>query len=216
MIPARLTGIIDYGAGNLGSVENALRQLGANARLVKNPEEIAINSPFEKIIFPGDGHFATAMEKLDASGFSRAIREWISADKPFLGICIGLQLLFDSSEETLQNETNDGSAVSRGLGVFPGTVKKFPGRKIPQIGWNSTKACKNKGIFRDIPQDTFFYYIHSFYAAPADIGIIAAKTEYYLEYCSAVESGSVAAIQFHPEKSGRWGLKLLQNWLEGK
>jgi len=204
-----MIGVIDYGAGNLGSVMNALKRLGLSARFAAGPEELGAASSFSKIIFPGDGHFATAMAALTQSGYAQAIKEWIQADKPFLGICIGLQLLFDSSEEA---PPVDGKAVL-GLQVIPGEVKRFPGRKVPQIGWNSTSASSK--LFRGLPRDTFFYYIHSYYAVPKDKNMVAAVAEYYLPYCTAVERGNLAAVQFHPEKSGVWGLKLLENWAGG-
>ena len=207
-----LTGIIDYGAGNLGSVMNALKRLGAAASFARGPEELSPSStPYDRIIFPGDGHFATAMASLETSGYAAAIREWISADRPFLGICIGLQLLFEYSEEAPPVE---GKEV-RGLGVIPGGVKKFPGRKVPQIGWNSTSARPASRLFAGLPENSFFYYIHSYYAAPLEDAVVAAEADYYLRYCSAVERGALAAVQFHPEKSGAVGLRLLENWTGG-
>ncbi|MDR3248207.1 MAG: imidazole glycerol phosphate synthase subunit HisH [Treponema sp.] len=202
--------VIDYGAGNLGSVMNALKRLGQEARFAKGPEDLRPGGKagFDRLIFPGDGHFATAMESLEKSGYAEAIREWIGADKPFLGICIGLQLLFERSEEA---PPENGKEIT-GLGLVPGTVKKFPGRKVPQIGWNQTKPKPHSRLFRDIPDGSFFYYIHSYYVDPKDNSITAAEAEYYLEYCAAVERGNMAAIQFHPEKSGALGLKLLENW----
>ncbi|GHV60471.1 imidazole glycerol phosphate synthase subunit HisH [Spirochaetia bacterium] len=219
-----LIGVIDYGAGNLGSVMNALKRLNLNARFAAGPEELVSGglgtanraSPFAGIIFPGDGHFATAMASLEKSGYAEAIKEWIQQDKPFLGICIGLQLLFDSSEEA---PPVDGKTVP-GLSVIPGRVKKFPGRKVPQIGWNQTTvklsptAKLNFRLFRGLPADTFFYYIHSYYTDPADSSVTAAEAEYYLRYCSAVERGALTAVQFHPEKSGALGLRLLENWAD--
>jgi len=207
-----MIGVIDYGAGNLGSVMNALKRLSVPARFATGPEELSLStSPFEKIIFPGDGHFATAMASLNQSGYAQAIREWIKADKPFLGICIGLQLLFETSQEA---PPVDGREV-RGLSVIPGTVRRFPGRKVPQIGWNQTKARQESKIFRGLNDNSFFYYIHSYYADPTDDSVCAAETEYYVRYCCAVERGALAAVQFHPEKSGAAGLALLQNWVEG-
>jgi imidazole glycerol-phosphate synthase subunit HisH len=200
-------GVIDYGAGNLGSVMNALKRLGVSARFAAGPEELSLSSsPFEKIIFPGDGHFATAMASINKSGYAQAIREWIKADKSFLGICIGLQLLFETSEE---------APNVQGLSVIPGTVRRFPGRKVPQIGWNQTAAHQGSKIFRSLNDNSFFYYIHSYYADPADDAVCAAQTEYYVRYCCAVERGALAAVQFHPEKSGATGLALLKNWTEG-
>jgi len=207
-----LTGVIDYGAGNLGSVMNALKRLSVPARFVAGPEELARGAaPFDRIIFPGDGHFASAMASLVKSGYDQAIKEWIQADRPFLGICIGLQLLFESSEEA---PPVDGVDV-RGLSVIPGTVRRFPGRKLPQIGWNQTHARPNSALFRGINEKSFFYYIHSYYADPTDKSVSAAEAEYYVRYCSAVERGALAAVQFHPEKSGAAGLALLSNWVNG-
>jgi imidazole glycerol phosphate synthase glutamine amidotransferase subunit len=206
-----MIGVIDYGAGNLGSVMNALARLSVPARFVAGPEELLpAFSPFEKIIFPGDGHFATAMASLTQTGYAQAIKEWIEADKPFLGICIGLQLLFETSEEA---PPVDGKEV-RGLSVIRGTVRRFPGRKVPQIGWNQTVARPDSKIFRGLGNNSFFYYIHSFYADPLDNSISAAETEYYVRYCCAVERGALAALQFHPEKSGAAGIALLKNWTE--
>jgi imidazole glycerol phosphate synthase glutamine amidotransferase subunit len=206
-----MIGVIDYGAGNLGSVMNALKRLNAEARFVKAPEELGSNNPYAKIIFPGDGHFATAMASLEKSGYAQAVKEWINADRPFLGICIGLQLLFDASEEA---PPVNGREV-KGLSIIPGSVKRFPGRKVPQIGWNSTKARPESRLFKGLPENSFFYYIHSYYAAPAGDNAVAAEADYYLSYCSAVEQGNLSAVQFHPEKSGTWGLKLLENWVTG-
>jgi imidazole glycerol phosphate synthase glutamine amidotransferase subunit len=191
---------------------NALKRLSVPARFAAGPEELSIaSSPFEKIIFPGDGHFATAMASLTQSGYAQTLCEWIKADKPFLGICIGLQLLFETSEEA---PPVDGREV-RGLSVIPGTVRRFPGRKVPQIGWNQTKARQESKIFHGLTDNSFFYYIHSYYADPTDTDICAAETEYYVRYCCAVERGALSAVQFHPEKSGAAGLALLKNWTEG-
>jgi len=204
-----MIGIIDYGAGNLGSVMNALKRLSVPARFVSEPEELSpSSSPFEKIIFPGDGHFATAMASLNRSGYAQSIKEWINADKPFLGICIGLQLLFETSEEA---PPVDGIEV-KGLSIIKGTVRRFPGRKVPQIGWNQTKARPQSKLFQGLSDNSFFYYIHSYYADPAEREACAAETEYYLRYCCAVERGALAAVQFHPEKSGDAGMALLRNW----
>ena len=207
-----MIGVVDYGAGNLGSVMNAFERLRIEARFASGPEELSVGgarggSPFERIVFPGDGHFATAMESLEKSGYAEALKAWIAADKPFLGICIGLQLLFETSEE---------APGVRGLGILPGTVKRFPGRKVPQIGWNRTAARPASKLFAGLPADSFFYYIHSYYAAPADDADVASETDYYLDYCSAAERGALAATQFHPEKSGTVGLELLKNWAAGK
>lgn len=203
-----MIGVVDYGAGNLGSVMNAFERLGQSARFATGPGELdPENSPFAALVFPGDGHFGTAMEALERSGYAAALRSWIAADRPFLGICIGLQLLFETSEE---------APGVKGLGVLPGKVRLFPGRKVPQIGWNDTLSRRNSRLFSGLPQGSFFYYIHSYYCEAARGEDVAAETEYYLRYCSAAERGNLAATQFHPEKSGSVGLELLKNWAEGK
>jgi imidazole glycerol phosphate synthase glutamine amidotransferase subunit len=189
---------------------NALARLDVPARFVRDPEELAGEGtpPFAKLLFPGDGHFGTTMTSLERSGYAGAIRSWIQADRPFLGICIGLQVLFESSEEA---PPVNGSPV-RGLAVIPGAVKRFPGRKVPQIGWNRTEARHDSRLFRGLPLNSFFYYIHSYYVLSEEDEAVAATAEYYLRYCSAVEKGNLAAVQFHPEKSGVVGLRFLENW----
>jgi imidazole glycerol phosphate synthase glutamine amidotransferase subunit len=202
-----LIGVVDYGAGNLGSVMNALERLGVKARFVEGPEELAVDgsSPYTKLLFPGDGHFGTTMASLEKRGYTEALRAWIQADRPFLGICIGLQVLFEVSEEA--------PGVS-GLGVIRGAVKRFPGRKVPQIGWNNTLARPDSRLFKGLPETPFFYYIHSYYVESENSDAVAATADYYLKYCSVVERGNLAAVQFHPEKSGATGLRLLENWVK--
>ncbi|MDR1094962.1 MAG: imidazole glycerol phosphate synthase subunit HisH [Spirochaetaceae bacterium] len=216
-----LVGVLNYGAGNLGSVMNALSRLGVGARFVEGPGELdPAASPFDGMVFPGDGHFASAMNALRAAGYAGALKGWIEAGRPFLGICIGMQVLFEASEE---------APGVKGLGVIRGAVKRFPGRKVPQIGWNETAAQEGSRLFRGCRgsrqsngandaitsnDNAFFYYIHSYYCAPLDSAGVAAVTDYYLPYCSAFERGNLAAVQFHPEKSGEAGLRLLRNWAE--
>ena len=149
-----MTGVIDYGAGNLCSVMNAFVRLGINASFAAGPEELSCGADgssrfFDRIVFPGDGHFATAMENLEKSGYAQALKEWIAAGRPFLGICIGLQLMFDYSEEA--GFIDGKSAGVKGLGVIAGTVRRFPGRKVPQIGWNQTAARPSSRLFRGLP-----------------------------------------------------------------
>jgi cyclase len=183
---------------------NALARLAVPARFVRAPEELYPgSSPFDKIIFPGDGHFAATMDMLARSGYGEAIRGWLAAGRPFLGICIGMQILFECSEEA------PGTA---GLGIIKGEVKKFPGAKIPQIGWNWTRPKHGSRLFNPASDGAYFYYIHSYYCAPDDERCSAAETNYYVPYCSALEQGSLAACQFHPEKSGETGLALLEHW----
>jgi imidazole glycerol phosphate synthase glutamine amidotransferase subunit len=196
-----MIGVINYGAGNLGSVMNALEKLAAPARFARDADDLR---NFDSIIFPGDGHFATAMSALEQSGYAAAIKDWIQADKPFLGICIGLQLLFEESDEA------PGAA---GLSVLDGAVRRFPGRKVPQIGWNNTSFRAGSRLFQGLPDNSFFYYIHSYYAAPSDASVCAATAEYYVPFCGAVERGALCATQFHPEKSGAAGLRVLENWI---
>lgn len=222
-----MIGVIDYGAGNLGSVMNALLRLGVNARFAAGADELhPEKSPFGKIIFPGDGHFASAMHALKQSGYDEAIKRWIAADKPFLGICIGLQLLFESSEE---------APGARGLGILEGCVRLFPAKKVPHTGWNQTRfrvgtwelgikncgyslkpepATGNRQPATPNSEPPFFYYIHSYYADPKDRSVVAAVSEHEgLEFCAAVERGRLFATQFHPEKSGEAGIALLKRLL---
>ncbi|MDR1127046.1 MAG: imidazole glycerol phosphate synthase subunit HisH, partial [Treponema sp.] len=191
-----------------GSVMNALSRLGAQAEFVPGAEEIR---RYDKIVFPGDGHFGTAMTALEETGYTAAVREWIKLERPFLGICIGLQLLFESSEEA----PPVNGEIIRGLSIIPGAVKKFTCRKVPQIGWNSTLFREGTRLFSGLSTEAppFFYYIHSFYADPADKSVVAATADYSVRFCAAVERGALCAVQFHPEKSGAVGLQLLNNWL---
>ena len=200
-----MTGVINYGAGNLGSVMNALARLGAEAQFVETAGD---TGRFDRLIFPGDGHFAQTMTALNETGYAGAIRDWITAGKPFLGICIGLQVLFESSEE---------APGVPGLAVIKGRVKKFPCKKTPQIGWNETESPRDSPLFHKTGAASpapFFYYIHSYYCVPDDGAVVTATTEYYgTRYCAAIEQGPLAAVQFHPEKSGEAGLSLLRSWL---
>lgn len=194
--------IIDFGAGNLRSVENALLKLGKKPLVTANPEKIM---GAEKIVFPGVGNFGQAMKVLEEKGLDKAVKKVIADGKPFLGICLGMQLLFEKSEE---------SPSSKGLGILKGEVKKFPvGQKVPQIGWNELELKGGKKIFDGIPNNSFAYFVHSYYAKPEDESVVAAETEYGLKYCSALEWRNVIACQFHPEKSGKIGLKILKNFV---
>lgn len=198
--------IIDYGAGNLRSVEKAIESLGFEGVLTRDPKTIISASG---IILPGVGSFDSAVSELRHLGIENQIQEMIGLNKPFLGICLGYQLLFESSEE--------GKLV--GLSVFKGTVKKFgfnqtPGNKlpIPHMGWNRLLISQGSKLFYGIENGSMVYFAHSFYPAPEDPAIIAAKTDYGIEFASAIEKGNVFGIQFHPEKSGEIGLKILRNF----
>ncbi|MDR0994433.1 MAG: imidazole glycerol phosphate synthase subunit HisH [Verrucomicrobiota bacterium] len=201
-----MIGVVDYGMGNLGSVANALDFLNVPARILKGPEEMAA---CQAVILPGVGAFGDCMANLDHRGYLQPIREWIGADRPFLGICLGLQVLGESSEE---------SPGVAGFGVLPSPIVKFQptGLKVPQIGWNRVRRAPGRELcplFRGLPDGTYFYFVHSYYL-PGVEGWNAGLTTYDVEYASAVWQGHVAAVQFHPEKSQQAGLQLLQNFVE--
>lgn len=199
-----MIGIVDYGMGNLGSVVNACHFLDLRAEIVSRPEELRA---CRGMILPGVGAFGDCMAHLYQRGFSDVVRGWIADERPFLGICVGLQVLFESSEE---------SPGVPGLGIFPGVVRKFlpaPGWKVPQMGWNRVRQAQpDCPMFRGVADRAFFYFVHSYYAEPADPSIVAGATEYGCEYASAVWRGSAFAVQFHPEKSQAAGLQMLRNF----
>ncbi|MBO5176842.1 MAG: imidazole glycerol phosphate synthase subunit HisH [Lachnospiraceae bacterium] len=194
--------IIDYDAGNLKSVEKALLFLGEEAKITSDAEEIL---GADKIILPGVGAFGDAMEKLNTRGLSEVIREAVRRKIPLLGICLGLQLLFEASEE---------SPGVDGLSVLKGKIIRIPdkeGYKVPHIGWNSLKINPESKLFAGIPEDAYVYFVHSYYLQ-AEEPIVAAQTDYVVDIHAAVEKEHVFACQFHPEKSGEIGLKLLKNF----
>lgn len=197
-------GIIDYGMGNLGSVSNACAFLELPARIVARPEEMAACSG---LILPGVGAFGDCMKHLDEHGFVDAIKAWIREDRPMLGICLGLQALFESSGE---------SPGVAGLGVLAGSVKKFridPALKVPQIGWNRVDLRQpDHPFFQGVESGTHFYFVHSYYVEARDAGLVAGVTGYGLDYTSAIARGNLVAVQFHPEKSQQAGLTLLKNF----
>lgn len=206
-----MIGIVDYNAGNIKSVERALAFLGAEYILSKSPKEL---ERADKLIFPGVGEAAYAMEQLRKTGFDTFLKDWAAAQKPLLGICLGSQIIFDYSEE---------SDVEC-LGILPGKIRHFhsvwkeldiaPGLKVPHIGWNNL-LHKNgsSSLFDGVDSAADFYFVHSYLIQPDDSSIIKASAEYGCEVPSCVSSGSVTAFQFHPEKSGRAGLKLLENFI---
>lgn len=194
--------IIDYDAGNLKSVEKALQYLGEDVKITSDADEIL---GADKIILPGVGAFGDAMEKLNTRGLSEVIREAVKRKIPLLGICLGLQLLFEASEE---------SPGVDGLSVLKGKIIRIPdkeGFKVPHIGWNSLKINPESKLFAGIPEDSYVYFVHSYYLA-AEEPIVAATTDYVVDIHAAVEKEHVFACQFHPEKSGDIGLKLLKNF----
>lgn len=211
--PVRVA-VLDFGMGNLRSVAKALERAGAAVDVVTEVPDIS--SPgraarVDALVVPGQGHFGACLANL--GGRAERIREWIDGGRPFLGICLGLQVLFDSSEE----------APAEGLGVFAGPVRRFPARsvpagessqlKVPHIGWNEVMPRGDQPIFAGIEPGTRFYFVHSYYPVPADPSVIAATTQYGDEICCAAARDTVVATQFHPEKSGEPGIALLRNFL---
>ena len=195
-----MIGIIDYGAGNLLSVKKAFAYIGINGKLVRSPEDLR---DVDKLVLPGVGAFYAAIEKLKTQQLFEPIRAWTQADRPFLGICLGLQMLFEESDEF---------GNSPGLGVFRGRVPQFKAGKVPQIGWNQVSQAQASPLWNGIDNQAFFYFLHGFYVDTPEHAMIIGQTDYGITYTSAIQRGNVYAVQFHPEKSGSVGLKLLQNW----
>jgi len=219
--------IIDYGRGNLGSVDNAFERLGLEAVVTQDGRVV---DAADAVVLPGDGAFHDAMANLDTLALLPAVRRALDGRRPFLGICLGYQLLFSESEEF---------GEGRGLDVIPGVVRRFPpGRKIPHMGWNQVRHGGRLRLFEGIPEDAYFYFVHSYYPVVAGIartdstegglpqvagaadarsandvdGLGIAWCEYGIPFAAAIERGSIWATQFHPEKSQRWGLRLLENF----
>jgi len=191
--------------GNLRSVEKAFHHLDFEARISADPADIAGAS---HLVLPGDGAFGKSMEHIREMGLEKPIREFIATGKPFLGICVGFQILFQQSEEM-------GSY--QGLGILPGKVLKFPpGRKIPHIGWNQVSWLRPSPLTESIPDKSWFYFVHSYYAETADSKDVLGTTGYGIEFTSVVsrDQGKIFAVQFHPEKSQEAGLRLLKNFAE--
>ena len=203
--------VVDYGMGNLRSVSKALESLGAAARVSSDPSDVA---RADKLILPGVGASPAAMRELGARRLIDPIKAAIASGKPYLGICLGLQLLFDRGEE------GGGGA---GLAVLPGTVKRFrfdsqlatrnSQLKVPHMGWNQVSAQKRCPLLSDIPNGSFFYFVHSYYADPADRSVIALESDYGGPFAAMVWRDNLYATQFHPEKSQSIGLRLLKNFI---
>lgn len=198
--------LIDYGAGNLRSVANALRELGVEPVIAASP---GLLTDATHLVLPGVGSFGDCMEQLARRDLLGSIRDWVKAGKPYLGICLGYQILFDSSEET--------PGIS-GLGLIPGTVRRFkeqPGLKIPHMGWNSVMPVKpDAENWAGLGAEPYFYYVHSYFPVPDDDSVIAARTSYGADtFAAAVELPNLLACQFHPEKSQTAGLRLIRNFL---
>lgn len=196
--------IIDYGMGNLISIKNAFGYLGAKVKITDKPKEI---EEAKKLVFPGVGHFGQGIQNLKRKKLDLALKNNIREGAPFLGICLGLQLLFEKSEE---------APTAQGLAILKGKVLRFKNLKIPQMGWNRLKIQKKTKILKGIKDGSFVYFMHSFYVKPVDEKIVATKTTYGRDFCSAIESQNIFGVQFHPEKSGKIGLKILKNFIELK
>lgn len=196
--------IIDYDAGNIKSVEKAIQYLGEEVILTRNADEIL---SADGVILPGVGSFGDAMDKLNNYGLSEVLREVAKRQIPLMGICLGLQLMFESSEETPGVE---------GLGILKGKIVRLPdvGLKIPHIGWNNLKYPNKGRLFKDVPEDSYVYFVHSYYLQAEDPSIVVATTDYAAVIHAAVEQGNVFATQFHPEKSSDMGLKMLKNFID--
>lgn len=195
--------IVDSGAGNLRSVANAITRLGYRPRLTSSPMDLL---SARALILPGVGAAGETMKNLDMLGIVNAIRQFIGEGRPFLGICIGLQILFSGTEEGGWHEC---------LGIIPGQVRRLPGGlKVPHIGWNQVKQVGLHPIFDGIPDEANFYFVHSYYAEPNDRSLVVGKTDYGIDICSVIARDNLIATQFHPEKSGQFGLRMFENFLE--
>ncbi|MEA4901940.1 imidazole glycerol phosphate synthase subunit HisH [Desulfitobacterium sp.] len=196
-----MIGIIDYGRGNLRSVEKALLRLEFPAKIIADRAEL---KDVDGIILPGVGAFADAMVALNEQGWVEPLRQYAAAGRPFLGICLGMQVLFEVGEEHGEHQ---------GLGLLPGRVVRFPeGRKIPHMGWNNVHQENSSFLWEGIPDESFFYFVHSYYAVPKRPEDIAGSCEYGVRFPALVGRDNVWGAQFHPEKSSPWGLKLLENF----
>ncbi|MDR1321527.1 MAG: imidazole glycerol phosphate synthase subunit HisH [Gracilibacteraceae bacterium] len=201
-----MIGIVDYDRGNLHSVYKALRRLGYEARILREPAEAAA---VRGLILPGVGAFADAMGALTGRGWIEPLHDFVRSGRPFFGICLGMQILFDAGEEHGEHA---------GLGLLPGRVVRFASAlKVPHMGWNNLRIVRENPLFAGIPQDSFFYFVHSFYAAPSEADCCAGVCAYGGEFAALVGRDNVWGTQFHPEKSSRWGLRVLDNfgkWVE--
>jgi glutamine amidotransferase len=204
--------IIDYGMGNLRSVAKALERVGAGARVIDSPADIG---DAQGLVLPGVGAFGQAMDQLTATGFDVLVKDWVGEDRPFLGICLGLQLLFTESEEF---------GPVAGLDLVPGRVVRFrgpqyeqqgdaAGLKVPHMGWNQLRVVREHALAADLPEKAMAYFVHSYYGAPDDSSWTTITTDHGIEFTSAVSRGRMFASQFHPEKSGDVGLQMLTNFV---
>lgn len=201
--------IVDYGMGNLRSVQKGFERMGHDATVTRDPKVIGSAS---KVVLPGVGAFPDCMRNLEEYGLIDAVRRSISSGKPFLGICLGLQLLFTESEEF---------GISKGLDIVKGKVIRFKGPafdalKVPHMGWNNVSIKRRPPALADVPEGSHFYFVHSFYVVPEDKGVIATTTDYGVEFVSSIWKDNIFAVQFHPEKSQDLGLSILKRFGEQK
>jgi glutamine amidotransferase len=195
--------VVDYGMGNLYSVCNSFKSIGIRADIIGSPKNL---SAYDKLILPGVGAFGDAMKELKKRGFVAPIKDFVHKGKPFLGICLGMQLLFDKSDE---------SGGGAGLGLIPGAVKKFSSKlKCPHMGWNQIDMKKSgRMLFRGLKSSIYTYFCHSYYVRPKDRSLVIGETQYGVKFASIVKLGNIYGMQFHPEKSQEAGLKLLENFI---
>jgi glutamine amidotransferase len=195
--------VIDYGAGNLRSVTNAVGRMGYSPAVTSRPGDIV---SARAVILPGVGAAADTMASLKTLGLIEPLRKFIAEGRPFLGVCIGLQILFNTTEEGGGHDC---------LGIIPGSVRKLPPElKTPHMGWNQVKQRVAHPVFDDIPDEANFYFVHSYHAEPDDRSLVAGETEYGISLCSVIARGNLVATQFHPEKSGELGLRFYDNFLK--
>jgi glutamine amidotransferase len=195
--------IIDYGAGNIKSIANSVAALGYRVKVTSSPHDVAAA---DVLILPGVGAAADTMKSLKSLRITDALTEYVAGDRPFLGICIGLQVLFDRTEE------NGGHDC---LGIVHGEVCRLRAvNKIPHMGWNQVRQCSDHPVFEGIPDGSYFYFVHSYYPVPEDKAIIAGETDYGISFCSVIARKGLVATQFHPEKSGDTGLRFLKNFVK--
>lgn len=199
-------GVIDYGGGNLRNVLNTLKFVGSEGHLVASGSDLG---SIDRLIFPGVGAFGDCIKHIDEQGLRQPILDWLEADKPFFGICLGYQVLFETSEECPE---------TKGLGFFPGKVVRFPsgsGLKIPHMGWNEVRPVdSDAAIWKDTPKPLYLYFVHSFYPQPDEDGLANSLTEYGHDFASSISRGNIFACQFHPERSQDAGIQLLRNFLK--
>ncbi|MBI3724318.1 imidazole glycerol phosphate synthase subunit HisH [bacterium] len=200
--------VVDFGAGNVASMVKALRNVGGAPEIVTTPEAV---SEAARVVVPGVGAFGAAMREVRKRGVDQAIQDAVARGVPVIGVCIGMQIFFDSSAET---------PGEKGIGIFKGACRRFSEKtpsgerlKVPQIGWNTVRPREGSRLFRGIEAGSSFYFVHSFFPVPEEPDVSAATSDYGVDYCCAAERGNVFAAQFHPEKSGPEGLALLANFL---